>query len=64
MPYLATELRQALNLVESCPSEEAIAAACAARGLQLSNGELKPLRLPRAPRAARAKEAATTTEKS
>lgn len=33
MPFLDTALRQQLGLVTSCPSEEAIAAAAAARGL-------------------------------
>jgi sugar (pentulose or hexulose) kinase len=43
MPYLDTALRQALNLPVSCPSEEDIAAAAAARGLVLANGRLEPI---------------------
>ena len=43
MPYLDVALRQALNLVESCPSDEAVAAAAAARGLQLRDGQLLPI---------------------
>lgn len=40
MPYLDVALRQALGLVISCPSQEDITAACAARGLQLHDGQL------------------------
>jgi sugar (pentulose or hexulose) kinase len=43
MPYLDTALRQALNLPVSCPSEEDITAAAAARGLVLANGRLEPI---------------------
>ncbi|QNG26094.1 hypothetical protein [Synechococcus sp. HK01-R] len=43
MPFIDTAIRQALNLAESCPSEEAIAAACQARNLQLRDDELKPV---------------------
>lgn len=35
MPYIDVSLRQALGLMTSCPSTEDIAAAAAARGLQL-----------------------------
>jgi len=42
MPCLDVALRQALGLVTSCPSDEAIAEAAAARGLQLRDGQLVP----------------------
>jgi len=43
MPYIDTAIRQALNLPTSCPSEEDIAAAAAARGLVLADGQLLPI---------------------
>jgi len=40
MPYIDVALRLQLGLHGSCPSAEQIAAACAARGLQLRDGQL------------------------
>jgi len=40
MPFLDVALRQQLGLVTSCPSDEAIAEACAARGLRFVHGQL------------------------
>lgn len=42
MPFIGPELRQALGLMTSCPSQEDIDAAAAARGLQLRDGVLVP----------------------
>jgi hypothetical protein len=47
VPYLDVALREQLGLVGSCPSEEDIAAACAARGLQLRDGQLSPTPAPK-----------------
>jgi hypothetical protein len=46
MPYLDAALRLQLGLVESCPSEENITAACTAKGLQLRDGQLVPAAKP------------------
>lgn len=54
MPYLDASLREALGLAGSCPSEEDIAAAAAARGLQLRDGQLSTVQAKRQRRAAAA----------
>ena len=49
MPYLDPSIRLQLGL-SSCPSDEAVAAAAAARGLQLQpNGQLLPIQAAKKP---------------